>query len=185
MGYSVFPAPSSGLSASELITSPTWTEIANTSGSGVASISFTSLSGYRRYKIWWEDFLPSVNGESISLRINNDSNSNYLWFGTITRNGSTPQTIWTNNYASFISLGGFGGNNTAYSGSGWVEINNANSTSLKDLNHYASGLNSSGTGCVSQLYSIYTGTSAISSLQILTDGGGNMYINNIRLYGGN
>jgi hypothetical protein len=78
MGIQQIPLASSGLAVSDLITQPTWTQLAsNTTTTGTATLSATSIpTTYKTLKIFFVGLKTALNQE-ILFRLNSDSGGRY------------------------------------------------------------------------------------------------------------
>jgi len=128
MPTSIYPA---ALSTS----SYNWVQLSSVTPTAVSTISFTSLTAYKYYKIV-SNKLSTTTGATIIMTLNNDSTTTYsylylLYDGTKMANGSA-----TNSNGIFIGLAGTG-NASGYSG-----VVTINSDLTKEITYTAYGQNS-------------------------------------------
>lgn len=187
MAVSNLVAPSSGLSASDLITSEKWTAIGGASFgtlTGNANYTLTGISGYSKLRIFANGF-KSASSCHLRLRINNDSSAIYHWLGTKATPSSGGYFANSATEVNYINMGyhNFGG-----PASSIITIDSANTTFPKFGEQYYSVPDLSDSLFINPF--VFNNTAAISSLyfytsngSLFTDGG---HINNgIFVYGAN
>ena len=156
MGYSVFPAPASGptlaeitaagnsagwgatgVTTSDLLTVPNWTQISYSNTPNVSTITFSSIpTTWKKLRIVAKGIYNSLNGDyDANMRFNGDTSTNYGTFAKYQSNsgsGSYPlQPNTSNFFTSTIELK-YGTASNAFSGqrgTDWdIEIDNFNTT---------------------------------------------------------
>jgi hypothetical protein len=186
MGLSVYP-PSGGITTSDLITEPNWTLVTSiASQTGAGSISFTSLSGYKRYRILIGMMRPTSGSAFMGLRFNSDDTQKYYMYSKREYSNQT-QNGYVGNTSTNIEL-----NNSSISinqynyGMGFIDIFAANGTTtpkqVRSMLTYRYG----GTSNIAreEVAGFYYGTSAVSSI-LITFFGDSVNLENIYLLGGN
>ena len=174
-------------------TAPEWGSAASTesfsllNAGGTATntgttVTVSSLSGYNTLAVYLQGISNSSASSQFLIRLNTDSTNKYSYVGqdwthtpTITNAAAnldgTAQFYWADQ-----------GNNAANVVSGWVIINGANSTGPKIVEYISAG---NGTGGIFRIHrGIYTGTSVVSSVSLVT-GGGAFDAGTIYVYGAN
>ena len=152
---------------------------ATTSGT---TVTVSSLSGYNTLAVYLQGISNSTASSQFLIRLNTDSTNKYSYAGqdwthtpTIT-NAAANLDAASNFY--WADQGGAGANVV----NGWVIINGANSTGPKIVEYISAG---NGTGGIFRIHrGIYTGTSVVSSVSIVT-GGGAFDAGTIYVYGAN
>ncbi len=175
------------------------TLISETVASAASSISFSSISGsYKQLVLVWNGIRHSGSGSAFSVRLNNNSGSNYYNRGYAYN--SVGQT-WADNTLTHIGannsyvIPSFG-RGTSYAGlqgdcNGYMIIDNyASSTKLKGITTVFAYYDASAAGTSQSYASItttYNSTSAITSVDIVRLTGSDTISNTtdttIRLYG--
>lgn len=87
MGSSVFPASASGITVAEGTAAGwgatagaiNWTQISHSTASGTA-VNLTGLGSYKYYRVVFSG-ITTAGTCSIRLRLNNNSSSDYFWYG--------------------------------------------------------------------------------------------------------
>jgi len=185
MGSTVFPPAASGPTLSEITsagTSAGWGATGDSAWVHLQTITrsydsntttFSSLSGYKKYKIITSRINVSGNQGGVWLRINGDTSSSYFYQGLQFYSGS-----WGTNAGNY---------NRAYVGEmvggifyGEFTVDFANSTAAKRCNVIVNG----GGGGWYNTQVTYTGTSTVSSISIL-NGDTGTFEGNFYLYGAN
>lgn len=173
MSYSVYPAPSSGIQPSQLITEPSWTLI-NSSQGNSSTVTFSGISGYRKLKLMVIGGVSSTTSTlDARIRINGDSSAVYSW---------SNKTLAAGSGAEFNS--GMSGNDTGFSqgalfvGSNidssrrsyfFFEVDNANNSERIKSIFAQNFFNTSGNAQLNTQQGFYRGTPApITSLSIVT-----------------
>jgi hypothetical protein len=165
MGSSVVPAPSA--------TSDKWEQISSVTASG-STVSFTSISGYRKLKVIAKPTTTSTLA-TINVRFNSDSGSNYS-YAYQRSSGGAASFLDVKSRATEVSFGALG---NSFGGS--LTIENVNTTGVKTFQGYSLGTGS-GTNYTDEIsQGDYETTSAITSLQLIT--GSTFTGGNITLYG--
>jgi len=157
-----------------------WTEIGSVSPNGTTTASFTSLSGYNKYFIQFENLSPSsTGGSAFQITLNSDS-SNYYNFNPLWNWGSSSWTTTANNNSSgYFDLGTVGDTAVAVM-RGFMQIDGANTTGVKTATWITAGSVSG-----AKLFfggGRYAGTSTISTIT-LTSSVDNFDGGTIRLFG--
>jgi hypothetical protein len=169
------------------------TLISETVASALSSLSFTSLGSHKQLLLCWSGITHLASATAFSIRLNNDSGSNYigqnLWYG-----GGFDVAIFTNTQLNNAGMAAFGVNCTGGGSSaanGWLIIDNYTSTSkVKTYNLFNLFKQASDTAGVARggfTIGYYNSTSAISSIDIVRTAGSATFSNEtnttIRLYG--
>ncbi|NCX55866.1 MAG: hypothetical protein EBW87_01505 [Burkholderiaceae bacterium] len=136
---------------------------ATTSGS---TVTISSLSGYNYLFVYFYGISTNSSGAQMTIRLNSDSTSKYTYAGldvtktpTIT-NAVTAVDGTTQFYFADQD------NTAAGLITGWMTIDGANGTGIKKVRYQSAG---NGTGGVYRIHDgMYSGTSVISSLSIIT-----------------
>jgi len=131
--------------------------------SGSQSVSFTSLSGYDKYQLFW--FTGAMNNATANgptWTFNSDTSSNYDGYYQFIGGSSTVANAST---TTSITYPGFFYTNI----SGSLTINGALSTGGKNYSLLSSGANGPNWGTINS-GGVYTGSSAITSIQLTLTG---------------
>jgi len=149
---------------------------------GASTITVSGLSNLNQIYVRVDAASSANAGSTMTIRFNTDSGTNYLWTGLqITQ--ASPNTIdYVSAFAgsTAITLGKMGTDLASRSVYGTVIMSGCNATTPKPFN--ASGM-SSGTGTSGWIVNgSYIGTSAISSVSIISDSG-NFDAGTIYIYG--
>lgn len=165
MGSSVVPAQ-------QPAGSENWQVISSVTASG-STVSFTSISGYRKLKIVGKP-TTSSSLATLLLRFNSDSGSNYSY--VYDRSTGAASILYVTSRGTEIDLGTLGGSFAAS-----MTVSNVNTTGVKTIEGYSTATGS-GTTYVNEFpQGDYETSSAITSVQVITSStfsGGN-----ITLYG--
>jgi len=186
MGSSVFPAPAAGISVADgnaagwgatATGDTTWTLISTQTGNSSTNImDFTSLSGYKKYRLVGAVITNSTNQPGI-VKVNNDTNAIYNWHGVQT-SSSTNSNLNGRAFTTFEPFGYFSANN----GSFQLTIEQANLSGVKPV--FGSSTFYDG----AEYSRTFTGEirllSAITSIRFYT-GAGVISGGSVSLYGGN
>lgn len=127
-----------------------------------ASVNFTGLSTYRKLLLIWDDTTLAASG-SVSVRLNNDSSSNYLY--TSVDWVATP--TYANSLAIFATSIGF--STTGTNPQGFVEFGNCDSTGLKSIVNAANSGATATNAIRNQFTGYYKGSSIVSQVNLITD----------------
>lgn len=162
MSYSVFPAP---VIESKGPVDIEWTNVGYQSGSGVATVTFSSISGYKMLKLVATG-LPAGAG-NLNVTFNGDTAGNYSWQGLRTRDISNPFSPMRFHANTAFQFG--------YSDSGSYEghliIEDATSTTAhKQFSATYAGFE--GAPAVWDVKGVYRSNSAITSISIARGSGG-------------
>lgn len=137
MSYSVYPAPSSGITVNDLITKPKWTLIESYNTNSGSSKTFSSLSGYGLYRLAFVGMRWS-NSANIEARINGVTTARYFQIG---EQGINVSLDYAQSNASSFYLGYYH-SDSAVPSYGYMDIYNANSNGFKEGELYLSTRNS-------------------------------------------
>lgn len=185
MGLSVFPAPASGPTLSEinnsistLSPSPNnWTLLGTWTLGGVSTFTFSGLTGYKTYKIVTPPMLFASLASNTRIRVNGDTGNNYAVLGN-GPNGAF-NDLGSNNYGLANP-----GTNTALA---FVfTISEANTAGNKSISaFYGDNANN-----VFDFGGSYATTSTVNSITIFNGAGGvfsaaNASANLVHIYGAN
>lgn len=166
MGSSVVPAQSP-------VSSEDWQVISSVTASG-STVSFTSISGYRKLKVIASPTTSST-GASVSVRFNSDSGSKYSFIrqrSTDTAAGVLSVPVRTTS----IDVGP-AGNSFGVS----LSVENINTTGVKTFQGYNTSTGSGFSYSTEIPQGDYETTSAITSLQVIT--GSTFTGGNVTLFG--
>lgn len=94
MGYSVFPAPSGGLTVSDLITEPTLTLLGSSTNTAAATTrTISSIStAYKKLYIYINGLVDCNNYANVGVRFNSDAANRYTYLGFQFKQTTTGQT---------------------------------------------------------------------------------------------
>lgn len=144
---------------------------------GASTITVSSIGNYNDY-LFWVSGASSVNIATFTMRFNSDSGSNYQVISEIVSAGGPSITVGSDDAATSITLG----DTTPGAGVGvncYLELRGGNSTGVKPYNHSSIRTN----GGEWRFYQgLYKGTSAISSVSIISSSG-NFDAGTIYVYG--
>jgi hypothetical protein len=168
-GVPTWATPSGGSSSYSLINT------GGTAMSGSTTVTVSSIPSRNNLFVQISGFVGSTNSQ-ITIRFNADSGANYTCYGLATRGNSsaTPTQIAPVNDTSLtsINIGKLADGGTT-GGSGGLWINGANSTGIKFVSA-ASGMSAQAGSGENQIARVvqgyYSGTSAISSISVITSG---------------
>lgn len=189
MAYSVFPAPASGPTLSEITTAGTaagwgltggdnWTLISTLLANSSATLSFTGLTGYKTYKMVFDGW-GSGTARSTKIRLNNLSALQYNSGGMFSdiNNAYATQLVSQDGMFLFAS-------NTSITLNGTITIPQANISGTKNVDFDVMGSNSAGSPYgFKGVGSYLTLIDPINRIDIISSGtwtGGR-----VSLYGGN
>jgi len=160
MGISVFPAPAAGAPSDNWVTVSTVSPT-----SGTSSVSFTSLSGYKKYMLKIIDPEFSANGLAY-VTINSDSGSKYSWASP----GQTTTAISRPIFA--IESTRFQVHSTVSGGSlrQVLIIQSADTTGAKVVSGWAQYNDASNTVSNTNINGVYFGSAAVTSIQLTLSG---------------
>jgi len=151
------------------LTGDNWQLIATNTPTSGTSTSFTSLSGYKKFRLIWSA-LTFGGSASLLCRFNSDSTDSYI--GAAVGHSASTSEAWST--AAILD----GQSNTVHYG--FIDIEDADKTFPKKMQG-AWGNQSTGLGDISN--GIYIGSSAITSI-VITDGSGNtISAGTVYLYG--
>lgn len=158
------------------ITGDKWQLIAtNTPTSGTSS-SFTSLSGYKKYKLVWDSVIVSASSFYSLVVTFNGSTTKYA-AGTSVFNDNSE----SNNSVSDVKIPLYPYTYNDTRTNGWLDIDNALEAIPKTVNGYGYGTN---TGYLVRLEGGWYDTAAITSIAVSTWSGSATFTSgNIKLYG--
>lgn len=166
-------------------TAPEWTtlnaggmtELANSSVSGLSTVTFSSISGSYKSLYIWGDALTTSTGPNVNLRVNGITTSTY--YKSLWSNNNGYASTGTTSYEQIVQHQGTNPANL------YLEIPDyANSTALKIIRNTSSGASNTGTAATvyNSLCYIYQG--AITSITLLLDSGtwsgGTVYIYGVK-----
>lgn len=147
-----------------------WQLVATNTPTSGTSTSFTSLTGYKKYRVIWNNLAFNGSDASIMLRFNSDSNNNYIGaasgFSAATSEGWSTAAILT----------GYPTTNHY----GFIDIEDADKTFPKKMQ---GAYGSSGLGYGDVLNGIYIGSGAITSITLLDSSGNTIAGGTVYLYG--
>lgn len=166
MGSSVVPAQSP-------VGSEKWEVISSVTASG-STVSFTSISGYRKLKLIASPTTTST-GTTLNVRFNSDSGSNYSYANNRSYN-SAASNLGVSIRTNQIGVGPFGGTFGVS-----LTVENINTTGIKTFSGYSTTTGSGNSYADEIPQGDYETTSAITSLQIIT--GSTFTGGNVTLFG--
>lgn len=194
MSYSVYPAPSTGIQPSQLITEPSWTLI-NSSQGNASTVSFTGISGYRKLRIIIQGGFSSTTAVlDARFRVNGDTSQVYSYLNKQLAAGSGAEfnAGMAGNDTGFLNTQLFVSSTRDSGQRNFVafEIDNANNSERIKTATVSNYYNQSGNAQLNTQFGYYRGNPApITSLSIVTVDGtaiGNMTSPaGIYLYGAN
>jgi hypothetical protein len=157
MGASTIPAPS-GAAASD-----NWVLISSvTPTNGSSSVSFTSISGYKKL-MFKSDYPQLQTTGTLNLRFNSDSSTNYS-YASLGSNGSTSLV------APLTALKGTGiplGTGDVNNNFAQITINETNTSGVKNLSGFIRSLTVSGTEIYPSLIGSYYASAAITTVSLV------------------
>lgn len=189
MSYSVFPAPSTGISVNDLITEPKWTLVESYTTNSGSSKTFSGLSGYNIYRLAIVGFRWNVSA-NIEARLNGVTTNRYFQLGE-RGNGVSLNFAQTNATSFYL---GYYHSDSEVPSYGYIDVYNAKASGLKGGQIQMSTRNSS--NATEYLRSKTTfdmggNPSAITSLEIFNATSATFNFNTsipgygLHLYGGN
>ena len=172
MGVTIFPDTTEGVS---------WTAISTPSISGTTATLFSSLSGYKHYKLVFSNLSLASTGP-LMLRLNENSDPAYYnttgeLSGTTSSSGAFYKSGTDGVGAIFLT--GTSDTNAYYSGT--VTISNANLVGNKVVDIDAGWYNSNGFYIRGR--GSFSSTAAITQIRLFANS--NFAYNGVTLYGGN
>ena len=159
MGIATFPAPSSSV--------PNWTLLQTSTPSGVATVTFSGLAGYSKYRIMAGNVVAASG--TTQLRINADSGNNYnVLVSTISNPGSAPYSAVVPTLATTgVALGNQAGTAPTFD----VQVDNSPILAPKGIVGWGSDISISqiapNLAQVGIINALYITTSAITSISIV------------------
>ena len=161
---------------------PNWTLLQTATPSGVASVTFSGLSGYSKYRVIGCALVGTLSNIVVALQLNGDSGSNYRYFGNNFDNGY-PNSINSSSSGktSYLLTQGFYSATAAGSDFN-LDVDHALLLSNKVMESKGYGPNDNSTTINAGHYQT---TSPLTSLTILTTVGGNFTAGTIELLGAN
>lgn len=156
-----------------------WTLVASSAPSGVSTVTFSSLSGYKKYRIIISPNMTISNGGGVSLRINADTTyGNYMYMG---RYSTFQQVGWNNGGVdSTFTIVPYGAAAGAGTVNGVADIDGANIAAPKYIE--GRGYSYTSSNNTSDYQGVYKTTSAITSITLWNPattsnfGGGTFYL---------
>jgi hypothetical protein len=141
-----------------------WALLSTQTVTSASSISFTGLSGYGTLLFTFNTLLSSTSG-GICLRFNNDSGQNYA--GWSAYNSSQTDNTTDSIVVSYL--------NSSTTHSGYAKVFDAQNTTVPKTTEGAGRLSAPNKG-------IWMSTSAVTSMQVVSDNGG-AFTGTVSLYG--
>jgi hypothetical protein len=145
----------------------TVTNLGFVSGNGVNTVTFSSLTGYKKLVLFWQG-IDSATSSNFRVRLNTDVSANYAQSGMNFFDQYSSRYVDVRSTNIFLGSMGVNANNT--DGAGILELFDSNSGGYKMGSHFSTSRN----GFTSQGYDtrfIWTSTSAINTITIYNDGG--------------
>lgn len=146
-----------------------WQLVATNTPTSGTSTSFTSLTGYRKYRVIWSN-LSFSGSASLMLRFNSDSNNYYIGAAS----GFTAAT--SEGWSTAAILSGYA-TNSHY---GFIDVEDADKTFPKKMQGV---WGDQGYGYGDVLNGIYIGSNAITSITLLDSSGNTISSGTVYLYG--
>ena len=143
----------------------TITNLGFVSGNGVNTVTFSSLTGYKKLVLFWQG-IDSTGSSSFRIRLNSDSGNNYAYTGVEFQNTSNNRNVGVRQTSIYLGGMGTGANNC--DGSGMLELFDTNSGAYKTGTNFATSYN----GFSAYAYDwrvLWASTAAISSITISND----------------
>jgi hypothetical protein len=169
-GVPTWAAPAGGINYQLLST---------TTLSGAATRTVSGISGINSLYIYISNASSASASSDFNLRLNTDSGSNYKFFGLSLRNNADVVYRVDSSSSTSVTLANIG--NADGTANILIKIDGTNAAGVKAINVSGAGTDTNGESRV--LNGIYTGTSAISSVSLISSvgnfDGGTMYV-----YGG-
>jgi hypothetical protein len=151
------------------LTGDNWQLIATNTPTSGTSTSFTSLTGYRKFRLIWSAL--TFGGSAVAmLRFNSDSNNNYI--GAASGYGTSSSEGWST--AAIVA--GLAGT-THY---GFIDVEDADKTFPKKMQ---GAWDNQDTGVGDVLNGVYIGSSAITSIALSDSSGNTISSGTVYLYG--
>jgi hypothetical protein len=173
MGLSVFPAPATGISSSDLLTQSSWTLISSSQGNA-GTITFSGISGYRKLRLMViGGFSSTTTNLDARIRINGDSSAVYSHLNKILAGGAGAEFNggMNGNDTGFTPGIMFVGSSIDSSRRNYIifEVDNANNSERIKSSSTQNFFNSSGNATLITQLGFYRGNPApITSLSIVT-----------------
>jgi hypothetical protein len=167
---------------------PTWTQLGFTNPSGLTTLTFSSLTGYKYIKVLGFQFNSQTGSTNLRLRINADSGaSQYINGGSIYTGANGAVTVRTSGPGSSFDFGAY--STSSQDANIAVEFTNPTQTDGKKMIKYdfialdGSARHNLGNG-------VYNSDSAITSISFLSSNGyafdvGNGATTGFYVYGAN
>jgi hypothetical protein len=158
-----------------------WTLLASSTG-GSPTLTFSSLSGYKTYKLVIGQIGIS-NNAAMYFRVNGDTGNNYAWgFSLLSSYQQTNASV----QAAYTSYHKFADTfQSGNSGSGFVQIENANTTGGKLITNQGGYINSAGSVYWQVGNGIWNNSATVSSISFASSNGTGNLSGNYYLYGAN
>ena len=133
-----------------------WTLVGSTALSGAATTTFSSLSGYKKYRLIVSACTNSSMTQQMGLRINADATAGAYPHinGTGAQLSNTYLLLWLSGTLAF----------NAYGNNGSIDIENANVASPKRIGYGFWCVNSGSTSASAVIEGMYKGTASITSI---------------------
>jgi len=128
-----------------------------------AAVNFTGLTSYRKLLLMWDGLVLAATG-SVSVRLNNDSGSNYAYTNAEYNSGGVDK--YSNNFSIFATEIGFSISGT--NPEGMVEIHNCDTTGLKNIVNGANGGVVSGTRNLNRFFGYYKASAIVTQVNLIT-----------------
>lgn len=146
-----------------------WSQISSVSPTGTKTVSFTGLSGKDNYQLLFNE-LSFVSDSNLFVRINNDSGSNYNYYGyRFNRTGSYSASTTVQSYASGNDSRFYLGYVASSSANikGGLRISGGNAGGQKVIDGLAHANDTNSEGFIIQ--GRYSTNTTISSIEVYTD----------------
>jgi hypothetical protein len=128
MSFDIYPPASTGLTTSDLVTEPQWTLLSSTTGSGVSSLTISSIpQTYRVLRVFWHAQNPTDTG-TWRLLFNNTESTYFHWGKLI--QGTAWQASRANSASGLI---GTPSCDNGYPGWGFCDIYNYANTETEKI----------------------------------------------------
>lgn len=147
--------------------------------SGAATRTVSGISGKSSLYIYIEGASSASGSSDFNLRLNSDSGSNYKFFGISLANNNDVVARISSTSSTSVTLANIG--NAGGIANILIKIDGTNATGIKAINSIGYGDDTNGQSRV--LNAIYTGTSAISSVSLISSVG-NWDAGTLYVYGG-
>jgi hypothetical protein len=143
-------------------TSDNWELISSvTPTAASASVNFTGLTLYRKLLLIWDDVTLGSSG-SVSVRLNNDSSSNYAY--SFLSYVSTP--TYANTFTIFDTE--IDCSTSGTSPQGMIQFENCDQTGLKTISNATWSGAAAGTSVNAAGYGYYKGSAVITQVNLIT-----------------